>query len=190
MTKYRLLKALCAASIFIFCGEAVAKNGQVSLKAGSWSYDVQSENNESASTSGFGAYAAEIGYSFFDPILYTFGFNLILSDIISGSSGYGIDLGARYYLLGSTGTSHSKSANVDIFSQDLWRPYVGLAMRQRIFGLAISTSYIGPGLTLGLDYSMGRNWFLNFEARYDQLYGDGDTTATQTNFLLGAGIEF
>lgn len=176
--------------LFLIPSFASAGQGQVSAKLGTWAFDVSGTSNSTESASGIGAYAFEVGYSFFPKVLFVFGFNLVMSDLISGSAGYGLDLGARYYLLSDSGTYEQSSEFTDITIQEKWRPYIGLAMRQRLFGLALSTSYFGPGLSFGLDYSLTSKWFLTTEIRYDYLYGQGDTLAVQTNILLGAGLEF
>ncbi len=183
-----LLKAILIS--FIIPTWAFAGQGQVTAKLGTWAFDVSGNSSSAESASGIGAYAFEVGYSFFPQIMVVFGFNLVMSELVSGSAGYGLDLGARYYPLSDSGTYQQSTDFTDITIQEKWRPYIGLAMRQRLFGLALSTSYFGPGISLGLDYSLTSKWLLTSELRYDYLYGQGDTLAVQTNILFGFGLEF
>lgn len=164
--------------------------GYLAVRGGTWSFATQNVRSADESSSGIGAYAFEINYAVSQSWMVLFGFNLIMSDIYAGSAGYGFDLGGKYYPLTSTGTQNMSTENAEVSIQESWRPYFAINMRQRIFGLAISTSYLGPGLSLGLDYSIGKSTFLSAEMRYDYLYGQGDALAVQNNILLGLGIEF
>ncbi len=178
---------------FLFCLTtigALASPGQLVVKGGTWSFATENVGATSETSSGVGAYAVELGYRFSPSWLVVFGMNLVLSDFVQGSSGYGFDIGTRYYPLTASGTDSSSTDSVEMTIQEVWRPYVGLFLRQRIFGLALSTSYLGPGVSIGLDYSLSEKWFLNAEFRYDNLNGQGDAVATQSNILIGIGYEF
>jgi opacity protein-like surface antigen len=176
--------------MLILSSEAFAAKGNLSAKAGTWSFTTENVRSTSQTSSGVGAYAFELGYAVAPSWLLVFGFNLIMSDFVSGSAGYGFDLGTKYYPLSDAVTSFSETENSEITIHEKWRPYVGFFMRQRLFGLALSSSYLGPGLSLGLDYGLTDNLTLSAEFRYDVLYGSRDATAIQNNFLIGLGIEF
>jgi hypothetical protein len=188
----RPLKTLLLSTSFLFLvtRPCVAAPGQLSVKAGTWSFATENVRQTNESSSGVGAYAFELNYSFFSHWMLAFGFNLIMSDIIQGSSGYGFDLGAKYYPFTDTGTMEAGNDQTFLSIRETWRPYAGIYMRQRTFGLAVSTSYLGPGLTLGVDYSLSKKWLLSAEYRYDYLYGQGDALAIQNNILVGIGLEF
>lgn len=178
---------------FIIClltSSASASPIQVSLKGGAWSFSRDDNNGVSRSQSGIGAYSVEFGYRILADWTVVIGSNLILSDLVKGSAGYGFDMGAKYYPLTDSGSTSMTLNSSSVWIQETWRPYAGLFMRQRIFGLSVSTSYIGPGVSLGVDYSFSKKWFGNLEFRYDYLYGEGDALAIQNNFLLGVGYEF
>ncbi|MCJ8277548.1 MAG: hypothetical protein MJK18_11955 [Bdellovibrionales bacterium] len=169
---------------------AQASVGQISLKGGSWSFTTENVTNSTESSSGFGAYSVEMSYGLTPKLQGVFGVNILMSEIYTGSSGYGFDLGAKYFPFTDSGSINLESDDSTIFIQEKFRPYVGLFLRQRIFSLAQSASYVGPGLSIGLDYAWSRKWFLNSELRYDNLYGSGDAIATQINILVGFGREF
>lgn len=176
--------------VILFSGSSYASSTQMSLKGGSWSFTTENVRSTSQSSSGIGAYAAELGYRLHPQWLVAVGLNLIMSDIYQGSSGYGFDLGGKYYPLTSSGTTELETNSLSLSVQEVWRPYLGFFMRQRIFGLAISTSYMGPGISVGTDYSLSHQWFVNAELRYDYLYGQGNALAKQMNILFGLGYEF
>lgn len=185
------MKQLLSGLACILCAHHVwSHSAQVSVKAGSWSFATENVRANNESASGFGAYAIELGYSFVPKFLFTFGVNLIFSDIYQGSSGYGFDLGTKYFPLTAAGTDTLSTTQSEISIREKWRPYIGLFMRQRIFGLALSSSYLGPGACMGLDYAVGKDWILSAEFRYDQLYGSGNAIAIQNNILIGIGKEF
>jgi hypothetical protein len=184
------MKRLLSALIFFWTLSALGSPGQLTLKGGSWSFATENVRASAESSSGVGAYAVELGYRVGHQWMLSFGVNLIMSDLIQGSSGYGVDVGVKYFPLSASGTDAASSETVELVVQEPWRPYVGLFVRQRIFGLAVSTSYLGPGVSAGLDYSLGRQWLINGEVRYDTLYGQGEAVATQVNLLLGVGYEF
>lgn len=169
---------------------ALAAVGQISVKGGAWSYSTENVRATNDSESGVGAYAVEVGYAISPSWLTVFGVNLVMSDVVSGSAGFGFDLGAKYFFLTQATTSEFESENVSVSISETFRPYAGLFMRQRTFGLRTSVSYMGPGITIGTDYRLSSRWLLNAEARYDYLYGQGDALAKQTNFLVGLGFEF
>lgn len=164
--------------------------GQMAVKMGTWSYSTENVGASSESASGVGAYAFEFGYAVSPKWMASFGVNLIMSDLISGSAGFGFDLGVKYFYLSDATTSNFQSDELSVTVREALRPYAGLFMRQRTFGLLTSVSYLGPGLTLGVDYSLSKKWLATAEFRYDNLYGQGQALATQTNILLGLAIEF
>lgn len=168
---------------------AAGENILLSAKAGAWSFETENVRGRPESSSGVGAYSLEIGYSFARHFLGVVGANLLLSDGISGSSGFGFDAGFRYYPFTEATRVETKTEDTYISVNQRWRPYGGLFFRQRDFNIALQSGYVGPGLSVGLDYNFSTNWLLSFEARYDRLYGSGDGTATQTNFLVGFSVE-
>lgn len=168
---------------------AHAENTIISAKAGHWSFDTENVRGQPESRSGFGAYSLEIGYSFARHFMGVVGANLLLSDGISGSSGFGIDAGVRYYPFTDATRVDTQTEDTFVRVNERWRPYGGLFFRQRDFNIALQSGYVGPGVSIGVDYNYSSNWILSFEGRYDTLYGSGDATATQINFLIGIGVE-
>lgn len=184
------MKLLLSALVFLLSVSATASVGQLSVKGGSWSFETENVKSTSQSSSGIGAYSVEGAYKVAPKVLGVFGINFLMSDIYTGSSGYGFDLGIKYFPVSDAGTINIESDSSSIFIQEKWRPYLGFFFRQRIFNLALSSSYLGPGLSAGVDYAWNKEWFLNAELRYDYLFGNGDALAKQMNILVGLGVEF
>lgn len=185
----QLLKKVIFMTAFFAASQVHAGNVQLSAKAGNWSFETENVRGRPESKSGFGAYSLEIGYSFARHFMGVVGANLLLSDGISGSSGFGVDAGFRYYPFTDATRVETKAEDTYITVNQRWRPYVGAFFRQRDFNIASQSGYVGPGVSVGLDYNISSNWLLSLEARYDKLYGSGESTATQMNFLIGVGVE-
>lgn len=169
---------------------AQAEDFQLSAKAGTWKFSTQDIRATDDTASGFGAYSLQLSYAMTESFNACLGFNMIMSDGISGSQGFGIDAGVNYYPFTAATSTQTKTENVTISMTETWRPYAGLHFRQRTFNFLFATTFLGTGLALGVDYQIGTNWFLNFESRYDMLFGADEGKATQINFMLGAGLEF
>lgn len=166
--------------------------GEVAIvgKLGNWSFTTDNIRSRSESASGFGAYNVQLSYGVLDHWNLCVGFNMLMSSGLSGSQGYGIDAGANYYPLTNSTSSTTQATDVQLTMTEIWRPYVGFHLRQRTFNFVLATTFLGTGLAVGTDYQIGTDWFLNFEGRYDMLFGADDGEATQVNFLIGAGLEF
>lgn len=175
--------------LFLYTNFAFAEFSSFAVKAGSWSFDTQNISAVSESSSGIGAYSFELAYGFYPKFLMVGAFNLLMSEGISGSSGFGFDFGGRYFPFTDATKVVSSTDTVEISVSEKYRPYIGAFFRQRLFNLALATSYIGPGVAVGVDYSGWKTWFASAELRYDQLFGPGDAVATQINILLGIGFE-
>ncbi len=176
---------------FQFCFlSAYAGKLQLSAHTGMWAFTTQNISATEESESGFGAYNVQLAYGFAEKFSVATGINILMSDGFGGSQGFGVDVGVNYYPFTASTSQLLQTEAVQLARSESWRPYVGLHLRQRTFNLALSTSFFGPGLSVGVDYQYSETWFLNAEIRYDQLMGADEAEATQTNILLGAGFEF
>jgi len=168
----------------------LADNAFVAAKLGMWQFTTENITATSESDSGFGAYALEAGYSFTPKTQLVAAFNILLSDGFGGQTGFGFDLGGKYYPITDALSSITRSDDVTVKITENFRPYIGAFFKQRTFNFILSTTFVGGGLNVGFDYSISNNWFLNAELRYDMLFGPDEGEATQTNILVGAGLEF
>lgn len=182
-------RSFFAALIVVSTSTVQAENTTLIGKLGSWSFSTENVRGRTESTSGFGAYSVELGYRVASKWQAVVGANMLLSDGVSGTTGFGMDLGFKYYPLTYATLTEIKTEQTYVKVTEVFRPYVGLFLRQRDFNLALQSGFLGPGISVGADYNYSSNWFFNFEFRYDTLYGSGEGTATQMNFLFGVGID-
>ncbi len=166
----------------------MAKDISISGHFGTYGFDVDNSGTEE-SISGIGAYAVNVNYHLFGDFVLVTGFNILVSEVITGSTGYGFDIGGKYYPITSHGYEDFGTETIDVSITEVLRPYVGFAFRQRQFLLSLTSSYVGPGLFMGVDYQAWQNWYLNFEFRYDILFGPNEAEATQMNILFGLGFQ-
>lgn len=158
-------------------------------KFGTYAFDVDNRG-KSSSVSGMGAYALDIGYELEHNLMVSAIFNIIMADTFTGDQGFGFDIALKHYPISSPAFQIIKDDSLEVYVADLYRPYYGLAFRQREFLLILSTNYVGPSLFFGLDYQWRNDWYLNTEFRYDMLSGPSDAEAIQTNILFGIGRYF
>lgn len=185
----KLLKAI-ALSLILFTS-SVAKSDPVFLyaKAGTWTFDVDVPGKATETISGFGAYRAGLGFGLLNHFVFDVAFNILSSSGIGGQLGFGFDFGIRYYPLTSSGWRSITEGPLQADITEQWRPYVGCGFKQRQFVLVLTSQYVGPGFSVGTDYQLNNQWFLNGEFNYDMLYGQSKVTATQTNIMFGIGRE-
>jgi hypothetical protein len=185
-----VFQRICFFILFVTSPGAFASDGYVAGKIGTWSFATSGISANDESASGFGLYTLEAGYSLKPKLQVMTAFNVLLSDGLGGQTGFGVDLGLRYFPLTDAGTATTVTDDTRVNVTEKWRPYVGAVFTERTFNFILSTTFVGGGLRVGVDYQMGSDWYLNAEIRYDMLYGPDDGEASQNNILVGAGLEF
>ena len=120
---------------------------------------------------------------------FAVGYTVLMSDFSGADLGYGLDIGANYYFMGSSSDEVFKNSEVKVRRFESYRPYVGAAFYQRQFQ-ATKNSYAGMGLTGGIEKHLSEKMNLKAEIRYISLSGSGDSTATELNALLGVVFKF
>lgn len=158
------------------------------LQGGSYSF-VSQTSRGSSEVSGFGAYSASLGIGLFSRFMFYGSISLLVSDGFSGDTATGYDLGMKYYWNSSTGRNVYSHPNMTFNLITRLRPYVGLVLRQRQFTEVLSSSYIGPGVSLGADYQIQGNWYLNGEVSYGAMQGNADNTLNTMNVVFGLGLQ-
>jgi hypothetical protein len=164
---------------------------QVYVQGGTYTFEVTNTANDSTDAlSGFGAYSIGLGAVFFQQFLIFGGYSLILSDGFGGSTATGLDFGVRYYHWTRASLVNVSENEISITAYNLYNPYVGLAVRSRDFLSTLTSTYLGLGLFVGLDYRFKEDYFLNGEFRYEQLESPASKTVEQINFMFGVGTYF
>lgn len=179
----------CGLAALLTCGlvssRALAAGGHISFLIGNFSYSTPA-----GSASGLANYSLSYSYDASRKLAIYAGANAILSKIISGQGGFGFDIGVSYYPFTTAGPIHEKSDNIEVVTWQVWRPYVGFGLRQRTFVAASQASYIGTGISFGVDRQLNERFSLRLQANYDKLTGPGSISATQTNAAVGGSIHY
>ncbi len=162
----------------------------IAIMAQTGMYDLTAESTTKTSTSisGYGAHSGGIEVAVFDRYKLTAGLTFLLSSGISGDTATGYDVGLKYFFWTKAAKTQVNYDNVSLDTLESFRPYLGGALRNREFYSVLSTTYVGAGILVGVEYSLSRLLYSNFEVRYDSLSGNSDNTLTQTNILFGIGF--
>ena len=181
--------ALFLAMAFSFATWAEeAKDYQLLFQAGSYSFTANRPNRAAEEVQGFGSYSLSFAIPFWQRFSVSAGMTLVSSQGFGGDTATGFDLSSRYFPLSSSGYQKINDGTLELSYSSVWRPYVGIAFRQRQFLTTLTTTYVGPGVVAGLDWLFSDKAFANFEIRYDLLTGQSEATATQYNILFGVGL--
>ncbi len=162
---------------------ALSSEGKISLTGGYFAISAKT-SQDSANISNPSAF--RVAYQF--PVLNQFeivgGYSILLADFSGSDLGYGLDLGANYYPFTFSHEQISKDPFMEVKRHQDYLPFVGLGFYQRQFQ-SVKNSYAGLGVTAGIEKYYSKKINLKAEARYIQLGGSAESTATEMNFLLG-----
>ncbi|MBU6153326.1 MAG: hypothetical protein KGP28_03390 [Bdellovibrionales bacterium] len=174
--------------ILFMATPAFATGNSVDLEVGGFSLDASS-GDTSGKLAAFGTY--RIGYrrsinSHFDIGL---GYTILFTKVISGDSGFGLDLNGTYYFLGASHRLESRGEHGYLsYSEDL-RPFVSLSFAQRNYQ-SIQTSYAGFGVGVGVDKNLLERLSLRVSMRAYSLSAGGTAKASEISACGGIVIEF
>jgi hypothetical protein len=171
--------------ILAFSSEAQASRTKLTFFVGNYNYTATS-----GSASGFGTYSLNASFDVSKKTQVFGGATITLSKFITGQAGFGVDFGARYYLFTEAGVSHEAIQGVTTARWAVWRPFVGLAFRQRTFAATSQATYIGLGFLAGVDRQLNETLSLSLQLGYDKLTGPASASATQLNALIGLSVYF
>ncbi len=146
---------------------------------------VQGRNR---SVSGIGAHGVFLEGTFKNHYKVFGGLSMLISQGLTGDTAMGFDLGIKYYHWSRSGPRSDQIGNISIQMQDIWRPYLGFALRNREFFSVLSSKYVGMGVLGGVDYTYSKNVFLNAEFRIDQMLGSGDASLMFMTGVIGLGL--
>jgi len=167
---------------------AEAANNKIDIEIGGYSLVAKSGTN-SGNISSLGIY--HIGYrrAVHPRIDIGIGYTLLFTKIITGDTGFGLDINGTYYFLGASNLVESQGTHSYLsYSEDL-RPFVSLNFAQRNYQ-SIQTSYAGFGGALGLEKSIAERLSVKVLSRYSMLSAGSGATAQELSFLGGLTIDF
>lgn len=186
------LSALIFAILLLKGGSAAAteliQGIQLLGQTGFYSLSSAASTGKETSISGYGTHSAYVELALKDRWKVSAGLSYTLSSGFSGDAATGYDIVAKYYYLSNAVHKQVVYDNVIWLSDDQWKPYAGLALRNREFFAVLSTTYVGFGVLAGLDYPLNREYFINGEIRFDQLSGNEGSSLRQMNVVVGFGL--
>lgn len=183
------LRRIMLLSAIGICGPLWANDSFVSLKVGTWDFDVAVSGSHSK-VSGFGNYQIAYGVGFYNNFIASTGLSVLDSEGIGGQLGFGFDISLKYYPITSYGFREIGNASTSIIVTQKVRPYIEVGFHQRQFLLVLASNYVGPGAVAGLDYDLMENWSLAAEYQYYFLNGPSNAEATYSAIILGVTKQF
>jgi opacity protein-like surface antigen len=167
---------------------ASADNGRLDLSYGLFSFNAKSgeEKTNISSPSAFAlAYIRPVS-SHFDLVG---GYSLLMADLSGSDIGYGFNLGANYRFFSGPMREKYSLKGLSIVSQQEWIPFVGFGFYQRNFQSAKNT-FAGFGFSGGTEKRLTDTLNLKVEARFIQLNGAAQSSATEMDLLFGLVVKF
>lgn len=164
-------------------GCLLASDGKISLTGGYFGINAKA-NGTSSSISNPSAFRLAYQYPFLDHFELAAGYTILLADFSGSDLGYGLDFGANLYPLTFSHDEKAGDPHFDVKRYENYSPFIGLGFYQRQFQ-SVKNSYAGLGITTGLEKYYSKKINFKAEARYIQLGGSGESTATEINLLLG-----
>lgn len=181
--------ALFTISAFFFSpANARAGANKFDLGFGFYSFTAKTSTG-SGSNSGLGLYMLNFRRTLGPRFELALGYTVYFSNLVSGDSGSGLDLGMNYYPFTFSGPVEASGDGAKIEMEEIWRPYVGATFNQRNFQ-SVQTTYTGFGFALGLERVLNKSMNLNALFRYLKLNGARGSTGSEMNTSVGVSFKF
>lgn len=187
----RSRRNLVRIALFLFLGysgHAHAGKNKFDVNIGYYSVTAKTSTS-SGSVSGPGLYQFNFRRALHPKLELALGYTIYFTDIISGDSGSGIDVGANYFPLSSVAEITAAKDGKSMRIEEILRPYVGISFNQRSYQ-SVQSSYSGFGLIGGAERSIGETLSANAAIRYISLSGARSATASEMDILLGVSFRF
>lgn len=170
-------------SLFLLSARSYASEGKISLTGGYFGISAKA-NGTTSNISNPSAFRGGYQYAILDHFELVAGYTVLMADFSGSDLGYGLDLGAHYFPFTLSHDELVKDPNVEVRRSEEYSPYIGLGFYQRQFQ-SVKNAYAGLGGTVGLEKYYNKKINFKAEARYIQLAGSGDSTASEVNFFIG-----
>lgn len=153
-------------------------------------YSITAETaTDSSEISNFGLYRINYMISLLPKMELIVGYSLMMSDILGGDLGFGIDGSFVYYPISNSWRILAAVDNAKMSIDGLWRPYLGMGFSQRQFQ-SVQSTYAGFSFNVGVERSLARTFDLKGEIRYLLLQGTRESTATELSAVGGVVFSF
>lgn len=143
----------------------------------------------SGSVTSYSTYQIALRHALLSQIEIEIGYTLNFAKFFSGDMGYGPDMGLLYYPLGSASRTNLKNGDVYLEQFEPIRPFVIMQFHQRQFQ-SIQASYAGFSVGGGVEYWFSPPFGLRLWGNALRLRGPLQSTASETNLLIGLSVEF
>ncbi len=169
-------------------GSAFAAENKIDIEVGSFMINATS-GTRSGTISSLGIYRVGYRRSVTPRFDIGIGYTVLFTKVISGDTGFGLDLNGTYYFLGASSLVESKGEHSYMaYSEDL-RPFISLSFAQRNYQ-SIQTSYAGFGGAIGIEKTLLERLSARITARYNMLSAGQASSAKELSFNGGIVIEF
>ncbi|MBK7842410.1 MAG: outer membrane beta-barrel protein [Bdellovibrionales bacterium] len=153
-------------------------------------YSITAETaTASSEISNFGLYRINYMISLLPKLELIVGYSLMMSDILGGDLGFGIDGSFVYYPISTSWRILAAVDNAKMSVDGIWRPYLGMGFSQRQFQ-SVQSTYAGFSFNVGVERSLARAFDIKGEIRYLLLQGTRDSTATELSAVGGVVFSF
>lgn len=174
--------------ILLYFSSSISSAAKLDLYFGAFDFSAETTST-SGSKSGAGAYKI----SYFLPILEQLevgiGYTVILSEIVSGDSSFGLDLEAAYFPLTSASSIKSQNESTVVIIDSAWSPFILLGYSARQFQ-SVSTQYNGFTAGIGTERRWNNKMSLKGLVRFASFAGPNDSSADELVILGGVSFPF
>lgn len=167
----------------LLSASALASDGKISMTGGYFGISAKA-NGTTDSISNPSAFRLGYQYPILDKFELAAGYTILMADFSGSDLGYGLDIGANYFPLTYSHEEKVKDPHFEVRRYEDYAPFIGLGFYQRQFQ-SVKNSYAGLGATVGIEKYYTKKINFKVEARYVQLAGSGESTASEMNFLVG-----
>lgn len=179
--------SVCLSAAVVFSTQK-ARATKIDVMTGYYSITAETAT-ASSEISNFGLYRINYMISLLPQLELIVGYSLMMSDILGGDLGFGIDGSIVYYPISTSWRIQAVVDNAKMSIDGLWRPYMGMGFSQRQFQ-SVQSTYAGFSFNLGVERSLARVFDLKGEIRYLFLQGTRDSTATELSAVAGVVFSF
>lgn len=174
---------------FLLCLSLPAQARKFNVKFGA--FDITAKTSEqSGNLSNLGAYALSFQQELGDQLEASFGYSVMMSEVVGGDLAFGLDIGLNYFPFSFLRGKKTATSQFTLSQKELWRPYIGVNFSERRFQ-SVESNYAGFGLSIGTERQLNyQNYALLIEFRYTSFNGTQTATATEMNFFTGLSIPF
>lgn len=163
--------------------------GKLSFAVGTFSMDIESSNGDSTEVSNLGSYRFQYHISILEQLDLITGYNLIMSDIVTGDKSFGPNVGISYCYFGCNAVNIINIDSIYVSNIRNYNPYVAINFHERQFQ-SVRASYAGFSLDIGCEFGLSKNFTLNAEYRITSLSGPSAGSVSESSIFSGISLYY